>query len=62
MCVTWAAGMVALEQGRGTVALGYSMGELWHGHGDVIGRLAGMGRRGYAVVLAWEQDGVAARA
>ena len=52
--VTWAAGTVALEQGRGTAALEHSVGELWLGRSGVVGRLAGARRRGCATALAWE--------
>ena len=54
MLVTWAAGTVALEQGRGTAALEHSVGELWLGRSGVVGRLAGARRRGCATALAWE--------
>ena len=59
--VTGAAGTVALEQGRGTVVLGHSVGELRRGRGGAVGRLTGTGRRGCAAALAREQAGAAAR-
>lgn len=50
---------VRVTRAAGTVALGYSVGELWHGHGGVVGWLASVGRHNYAAALAWEQGSVA---